>query len=700
MTATTTRKPVSRTIIEEPVTSLYGVGPRVAESLSRLGISRIADLLFHLPQRYEDRTRVIAIGELVGGQRAVIEGEIELAQTVFRGRRMLLVHLSDGTGSILLRFFHFTKRQSEQLVRGVRMRCFGEVRAGRNGLEIVHPEYRVFGPGVAVPVEDRLTPVYPMTEGLKQGRLRNLIGQALNRLNHQGLPELISSLETPGLPGLESSIRLLHNPPADMSLEAFSSGRHPAQRRLAFEELLAHHLSLKKLRENLRRELAVPLNPESLLCERFIDSLPFDLTAAQSRVLEEISADLAKDSPMMRLVQGDVGSGKTVVAAIAALMAVDAGCQAAVMAPTELLAEQHAKNFRAWLEPLGLTVATLSGKQRAAERRAALAAIADGSACCVVGTHALFQESVDFHRLAFLVVDEQHRFGVHQRLALRKKGMHDGRVPHQLVMTATPIPRTLAMTAYADLDVSAIDELPPGRKPVTTLAVSQQRRPEVLARVERADAKGHQVYWVCPLIEESDVLEAQAAEETTAMLREALPDVGVGLVHGRMKPVAKERAMRAFMEGKTTVLVATTVIEVGVDVPNASLMIIENSERMGLAQLHQLRGRVGRGSAESVCVLMYKPALSQNARERLRVLKETADGFEVARKDLELRGPGEVLGTRQTGVLQMRVADLLRDADLIPQIQRVATDLMRNDPAAVTALIKRWIGGRTELGKV
>jgi ATP-dependent DNA helicase RecG len=685
-----------------PVTSLKGVGFSLAQKLGRLGVETVQDLLFLLPLRYEDRTRTVPIGSLQPGARAVVEGEVQLSEVVFRRKRVLLVRLADGTGFLTLRFFHFSGAQQEQLQRGVRLKCFGEVRRGPMGLEIVHPEYRRADRSDAQAVEDVLTPVYPATEGVQQGRLRVLTALALREAATDSVrdwlpPELLADL---GLPPLAAALEYVHRPPPDAPQELLAAGRHPAQRRLAFEELLAHQLSLRLLRRELRRDAAWPLSVPGRLEKQLLGSLPFSLTGAQRRVLAEIRTDLAEAHPMLRLVQGDVGSGKTVVAALAALRAVEAGFQAAVMAPTELLAEQHWQNFDRWLQPLGLEVAFLSGRLAGKARQATLERVRRGEVPAIVGTHALFQEGVQFTRLALAIVDEQHRFGVHQRLALREKGLCEGRFPHQLIMTATPIPRTLAMTAYADLDVSVIDELPPGRTPVTTVVVPESRRADVVERIDAAVREGRQAYWVCPLIEESDLLEAQAAEDTAATLAAALPGIRVALVHGRMPAAEKERTMVCFKAGEIGLLVATTVIEVGVDVPNASLMVIENAERMGLAQLHQLRGRVGRGEHASSCVLMYRAPLSETARERLKVMRETTDGFEVARRDLELRGPGELLGTRQTGLMQMKVADLMRDADLLPRVQRAAEMMLERHAANIGPLRRRWIGAGTRYGKV
>lgn len=686
----------------EPVTALKGVGSRMEERLERLGIGSVQDLLFHLPSRYEDRTRVVPIGSVRPGDRAVVQGVVQLAEVKFGRRRMLLVRLADGTGSLTLRFFHFSAAQKETLSRGTRLRCFGEVRRGASTLEIVHPEYRQIGEEEQ-PVEEHLTPVYPTTEGLQQQGIRRLVAQALERLEAgRGPEELLppAFLDGMGWPTLAAALLILHRPAPDISLADLEQRRHPAQQRLAFEELLAHHLSLRKLRQRSERHEAPVLSSSGELSAAFLKALPFDLTGAQQRVSGEIDSDLGRPYPMQRLVQGDVGSGKTVVAALAALRSVEAGFQAAVMAPTELLAEQHYRNFSAWFTPLGIEVVWLSGKLKAAARREAMEAIAEGRAALTVGTHALFQEEVNFRRLGLVIVDEQHRFGVHQRLALREKGAQDGRYPHQLIMTATPIPRTLAMTAYADLDVSVIDELPPGRTPVETVVVPDSRRDQVVQRVRLACAEGRQAYWVCTLIEESESLQCQAAEATAAQLAEALPDLKVGLVHGRMKADEKERMMVAFAGGEIDLLVATTVIEVGVDVPNASLMIIENAERLGLAQLHQLRGRVGRGSARSSCVLMYHGPLSVNARERLAILRESNDGFMIARRDLELRGPGELLGTRQTGLLQLRIADLQRDQALLERVPAAAEKLLAQFPDRTEALISRWLPGGEKFGSV
>ncbi|MCL7941496.1 ATP-dependent DNA helicase RecG [Halomonas sp. ATCH28] len=681
--------------LDAPVTELKGVGEALALKLARLGIERVSDLLFHLPLRYQDRTRITPIATLRAGHEAVVEGEVVAGEVVRGRRRSLLVRLRDGSGILSLRFFHFSPAQQQQFQPGVRVRAFGEARAGATGLELYHPEYRLLASGEA-PVEDHLTPIYPATEGLHQTRLRALIDQALARLDAapDALPDGIpaSLRERFDLPELHHCLDTLHRPPPEADAEQLAAGRHPARRRLALEELLAHRLSLQEVRQRIQEDGAPALPGGRSLQARFLTQLPFALTGAQRRVLDEIAADLARQVPMLRLVQGDVGSGKTVVAAMAALSAIAADCQAAMMAPTEILAEQHYRTFSAWFEPLGIEVAWLSGKLKGKARLDTKAAIQDGRARMVVGTHALFQGDVHFQRLGLAIVDEQHRFGVHQRLALREKGEAGGLTPHQLVMTATPIPRTLAMSAYADLDVSVIDELPPGRTPVKTVVMPDERRPEVMARIRHACAEGRQAYWVCTLIEESEVLECQAAEATRDELVETLPELAIGLVHGRMKASEKAAVMEAFKAGELDLLVATTVIEVGVDVPNASLMIIENPERLGLSQLHQLRGRVGRGAVESFCVLLYHPPLSAHSRERLAVMRETTDGFRIAEKDLEIRGPGEVLGTRQTGLAQMKIADLERDADLLERVAPLAEALLDAHPQASRPLIRRWLG--------
>ena len=645
---------------------------------------------------------MVKIGALRPGKRCLITGEVLLAEVAFRGRRNLLVRIDDGSGQITLRFFHFSRQQQAQFQAGVHVTCFGEARKGAASLEMIHPEYRILKENQDAAINDSLTAIYPATEGVQQGRLRNLTNQALRIMREAPPSELLpkSVREKLDLPVLVDAIVYLHRPPPDADVERMIEGTHPCQQRLAFEELLAHYLSLRNLRALAQTERARALAEGGSQVDKFIADLPFVLTAAQQRVVDEILHDLAEPHPMMRLIQGDVGSGKTVVAAIACLKAISCGVQAAIMAPTELLAEQHWRSFSDWFRPLGIEPAWLSGSQRAAARREALASIADGSAGLVVGTHALFQEGVEFQNLALVIIDEQHRFGVHQRVALREKGVTEHGYPHQLVMTATPIPRTLAMAAYADLDTSIIDELPPGRQPVSTVALPDTRREDVIARVRTACQSGQQAYWVCPLIEESEVLDFEAAEVRYKMLVQALPDLRIGLVHGRMRPAEKERGMQAFKDGLIQLLVATTVIEVGVDIRNASLMIIENAERMGLSQLHQLRGRVGRGTTQSHCVLLYKPPLGRLARSRLAVLRDTNDGFVVAQRDLELRGPGELLGTKQTGLPEYRIANLVRDAELMPQVQAAAELVRRLAPDSAAAIVRRWLGDASRYGKV
>ncbi|MDM9597989.1 ATP-dependent DNA helicase RecG [Pseudomonas shirazica] len=685
-----------------PVTVLKGVGEAMAEKLAKVGLENLQDVLFHLPLRYQDRTRVVPIGQLRPGQDAVIEGVVSGADVTMGKRRSLVVRLGDGSGVLSLRFYHFSNAQKEGLKRGTHLRCYGEARPGASGLEIYHPEYRALnGDEPPPPVEQTLTPIYPSTEGLTQQRLRLLCQQSLGLLGPRSLPDWLPDelARDYQLAPLDDAIRYLHNPPADADLDELAEGQHWAQHRLAFEELLTHQLSQQRLRESMRSLRAPVLPKAQRLQAQYLANLGFQPTGAQQRVANEIAYDLSQQEPMMRLVQGDVGAGKTVVAALAALQALEAGYQVALMAPTEILAEQHYITFKRWLEPMGIEVAWLAGKLKGKARAAALEQIANG-APMVVGTHALFQEEVKFKHLALAIIDEQHRFGVQQRLALRKKGVAGELCPHQLIMTATPIPRTLAMSAYADLDTSVLDELPPGRTPVNTVLVADSRRFEVVERVRAACAEGRQAYWVCTLIEESEELTCQAAESTYEELGSALGELRVGLIHGRMKPAEKAEIMAEFKAGNLQLLVATTVIEVGVDVPNASLMIIENPERLGLAQLHQLRGRVGRGSAVSHCVLLYHPPLSQIGRERLGIMRETNDGFIIAEKDLELRGPGEMLGTRQTGLLQFKVADLMRDADLLPAVRDAAQALIARWPEHVSPLLDRWLRHGQQYGQV
>ncbi|WP_028112581.1 ATP-dependent DNA helicase RecG [Ferrimonas kyonanensis] len=678
-----------------PVTSLKGVGSKVAEKLAKIGVDSVQDLLFHLPLRYEDRTRIWTIASLMPGIHGTVEGEILSANVTYGRKRMMTVKILDASGSLTLRFFNFAMAQKNSLQPGKRLRAFGEARRGLHGLEIIHPEYSLLEDDNAPLLEESLTPIYPTTEGLKQLSLRKLCEQAVDHLRRHPVPELLPEGLYDQQMSMAQALHYVHRPPADANVDLLTEGQHPAQQRLAMEELLAQNLSMLQLRQSADQHTALPQQVDRAVERDFLNQLPFTPTGAQQRVVGEIRSDLAQTQPMMRLVQGDVGSGKTLVAALAALTVLSQGQQVALMAPTELLAEQHALAFAAWLEPLGFPVAWLAGKLKGKAREQTLARVADGSAKMIVGTHAIFQDQVRFDHLSLIIIDEQHRFGVHQRLELREKGFKDGNYPHQLIMTATPIPRTLAMTAYADLDTSVIDELPPGRTPVTTVAVGDSRRPEVVERVRQAcKEQGRQAYWVCTLIDESEVLQCQAAEDTAQELGEQLPDLRVGLVHGRMKSSEKQQVMDQFKSGELDLLVATTVIEVGVDVPNASLMIIENPERLGLAQLHQLRGRVGRGSTASHCVLLYHPPLSKTAQARIGVLRDSNDGFIIAQRDLEIRGPGEVLGTKQTGLADLKIADLIRDGALIPQVKRLALHLMRNYPQNVQPLIDRWLKGR------
>ncbi len=687
------------------VTTLKGVGAKITEHLHRLNIINVQDLLFHLPLRYEDRTQIKPIGSLKPQDRVLIEGSVESVSIVGGRRANLVCRLSDGTGFINLRFFHFNAAQKNRLSNEqVKLRCFGEVRQGfHGGLEMMHPEYRHMANADELPLSRHLTPVYPTTKGLNQATFRKLIDQAciIMQAENQSIELLPDDvLKQLQLPTLQEALLYVHRPPANAPCILLQTGRHPAQQRLAFEELLAHQLSLKQLRKVIHEHPAHTLSNTQQLKKRFLQSLPFQLTSAQRRVVFEIQQDLEKSQPMLRLVQGDVGCGKTVVAAIAMLQAVDQGFQAALMAPTEILAEQHYKNFCRWFNPLGIEVGWLSGKQTGQHRTKTLQQIANGGFPVIVGTHALFQASVEFDSLALLVVDEQHRFGVHQRLALKEKGMSNGRYPHQLIMTATPIPRTLAMLAYADLDCSVIDEQPPGRKPINTVLIPNVRRDEVVERVRLNCMKNQQAFWVCTLIDDSELMQCQAAQATTVELQKNLSELKIGLIHGRMKSDEKEQAMSAFKSGEINLLVATTVVEVGVDIPQANLMIIENPERLGLAQLHQLRGRVGRSHQQGHCVLLYQNPLSESQQKRLSIMRRLQCGFEIARYDLKMRGPGEVLGTRQAGLVQFRIADLMRDQALLENVQMISDGFAKKYPEEVNLLIKRWISGAEHYARV
>ncbi len=676
-----------------------GFNAAASEKLARLNITRKFDLVLHLPLRYDDETRLYPINEAPAGRDVLVEGRVVEADVKYRPRRQLVAHIEDGSGVLALRFFSFYPSQLKQLAPGARIRVFGEIRRGFFGAEVVHPRYKVVREGT--PVAKSLTPVYPTTAGLTQDALRRLIEGALADCDlADTLPEKI--LAPLRLPLFREAVVFLHNPAPDVAQDELQARSHPAWQRVKFDELLAQQLSMRVHYRKRKAEGAPALKPRRGLTRRLLDSLPFKLTAAQQRALAQVERDLAQPYPMQRLLQGDVGSGKTIVAALAALQAVENGAQVAIMAPTEILAEQHYRKFSAWLGELGVTVTWLAGGLRKRDKTSALAQVAEGQTQIAVGTHALFQDEVRFQNLALAIVDEQHRFGVHQRLALRMKGTRPGESaqPHQLMMSATPIPRTLAMTYYADLDVSVIDELPPGRTPVATKLVSDQRREEVIQRIRDACMAGSQAYWVCPLIEESETLQLKTALETYATVSAAFPELEVGLVHGRLKSDEKTAVMKAFQDGRIKLLVATTVIEVGVDVPNATLMVIEHAERMGLSQLHQLRGRVGRGAGASTCVLLYQNPLTPAARERLKIIYENQDGFEVARHDLRLRGPGELLGARQSGVPMLRFADLSADLELLDAARKLAERLLDGEPLAAHAHLARWLGGKHELLKV
>lgn len=667
------------------LTTLRGVGPKLSERLQRLQIYQVSDLLFHLPLRYQDRTRITPIAALLHNQEQLVEGSILDATIQFGRRRTLRCSIEDESGVLTFRLFHFNKGQQAALQPGRTIRCFGSVRQGRSGMEMAHPEYQLIYKSPP-PLEQQLTPIYPMTEGLHQRTLFSLTSQALQRALDE-VEELLPESLQQQFPPLQQALQTLHRPDTSATHTTFKRCRE----RIALEELLAHHLSMQQLRKLQRRERAIALSPQQRLVQRFLQQLPFELTGAQQRVVAEIFKDLQNPWPMQRLLQGDVGSGKTLVALCAALHAVESGQQSALMAPTELLATQHQQTVSRLLQPLDIEVGLLTGSMNKGQRRAVMEQLQQGSMQIVVGTHALFQQAVEFHNLALVIIDEQHRFGVEQRYALQQKGEGGNYSPHQLIMTATPIPRTLAMTFYADLDSSVIDELPPGRTPIQTVTIPESRREEIIQRVHANCLQGRQVYWVCPLIEESELLECQAATEHAAALQQQLPDLQIGLVHGRLSAAEKESEMARFHANELQILVATTVIEVGVDVPNASLMIIENAERLGLAQLHQLRGRVGRGSEASSCVLMYRAPLSQVATERLQTIRDSCDGFEIARKDLEMRGPGELLGRRQTGEVQLRIADLTQDQHLLAAVEQIAPALLNGQSERLKQLIARWI---------
>lgn len=679
--------------------TLTGVGPTLASKLAKCGIHTIQDLIFHLPLRYQDRTRITPIQDLRANDWCVIVGNVCKVEVKQGKRKMLYCYVEDKTGLIKLRFFHFNQHQVTSLQENPKIRAFGEVHKFANNLEMIHPEYQVFNKGEDFHVEENLTPIYPSTQGLSQTRLRQLIKNALLKFQKELYQlEWMSDvqLQDHAFQPIPIAIEQLHNPPPDSCIQALEEGAHPGLRRLAMDELLARHLSMQFARQQRSILQAPTLNkdhpPSVELTHQFFARLSFKLTNAQQRVFEEIQHDLGKPKPMLRLVQGDVGSGKTVIAALAALQAIAYGYQVAIMAPTDILSEQHAENLSQWFTALGINVRRLSGKMKAKERKETLIALADNTCQCIIGTHALFQEGVNFFRLGLIIIDEQHRFGVEQRLLLQQKGQTEQINPHQLLMTATPIPRTLAMTHFAHLDLSVIDELPPGRSKINTAVIHQDKRQSIIHRLQSALASGCQAYWVCTLIDDSEKLQCIAATTTANQLQEQLPNMRVGLVHGRMKSLEKESIMLAFKQGEIDLLVATTVIEVGIDVSNATLMIIENAERLGLSQLHQLRGRVGRGLAPSHCLLLYQTPLSAIGVERLKVMRETCDGFIIAEKDLQLRGSGEFLGTRQTGYRQFKVASLPRDQALLESIRPIAAHLLEKNHLAAHAIAKRWLG--------
>ncbi len=669
------------------------LSPKFQSQLAKIGIGRTFDFVLHLPLRYEDETHLYPITDAPVGTHVLVEGEVQSCEVQYKPRKQLVARVADASGTLVVRLLNFYPSAAKQLTTGRRVRLFGEIRRGFWGDEMVHPKIRVASENAEL--NEALTPVYPTTAGLPQFQLIKHIALALKICDL--VDTLPASIIGPlNLPEFADSVRLLHFPPPDVPQDLLRERTHPAWQRLKFDELLAQQLSLRMARAARREQNAPVIHPKGELANQLLAALPFALTGAQQKVLGEIHADLAQAHPMQRLLQGDVGSGKTVVAALAACQAIEAGWQVALMAPTEILAEQHFRKLADWLEPLGLQVAWLTGSLKSKEKKAALAQAQEGRAQLIVGTHALFQQDVTFDRLGLVIVDEQHRFGVAQRLALRGKGNS----PHQLMMSATPIPRTLAMSFYADLDVSVIDELPPGRTPIVTRLISDARRDEVIARIAVKVTEGRQVYWVCPLIEESEALQLQTAVDTHAQLTEELEGIAVGLVHGRLKPAEKAAVMAAFQRNEIQVLVATTVIEVGVDVPNASLMVIEHAERMGLSQLHQLRGRVGRGRHESFCVLLYAGPLGETAKLRLKVIHDSTDGFEIARQDLLIRGPGELVGMRQSGAAMLRFADLELDVDLLEAAREVAQDLLIHAPEITIRHLDRWLPGREALLRV
>ena len=675
--------------LSDPIISISGLGKKTSDRLNQLGIHTLEHLVFHLPKRYQDKTTITPLSEVSVNDEVLIECSIDQIEVVPSRQRQLLCYLSDDQNQrILLRFFHFSQYQKQALIRGETIQCFGEIKIGRQGLEMHHPEYRNISKNQTPLLESTLTPIYPLCSGISQNKMKKWVNQSLEVLKMSLLDDHFEKLTYNSMPSLKESLFLLHHPNKNENLNQIEAFKHISQQRLIIEELATHQLSLLKTKKARKSKITNKFQIKNTLQKTLLHSLDFDLTEAQSRCVREIYEDLSNTEPMLRLLQGDVGSGKTIVAIFTLIQAVENSFQTAVMAPTEILARQHLQNFTEYLDPLNIQIAYLSGSQNTQERREQLELIESGNAKVIIGTHALFQESVNFKNLALVVIDEQHKFGVHQRLSLSQKAKQ---TPHQLVMTATPIPRSLTMSAYADLDTSVIDELPPGRQPVETVALSNSRRDELIGKIRRISDEGRQIYWVCTLIEESEVLRAESAEKTYNYLVSNLEDLKVVMIHGRLTKSEKEAIMKDFEHGKINLLVATTVIEVGVNVPNASLMIVENSERLGLAQLHQLRGRVGRGSEKSICILMYQSPLSDNAIQRLEVLRQSNDGFMIAQKDLELRGPGEILGTQQTGIASMKIANIVRDAYLLKEASYYSSKMLEASEENQNALINRWI---------
>ena len=675
--------------ISDPIISIKGLGKKTSDRLNQLGIHTLEHLVFHLPTRYQDKTSITPLSDAGIHDEILIEATIDRIEVIPSRQRQLLCYLSDNQNHrILLRFFHFNQYQKQALIRGETMQCFGEIKIGRKGLEMHHPEYRIITQNQSPLLEPTLTPIYPLCSGISQNKMKQWVNYSLEVLKISQLDDYFEKITQQSMPSLKSSLMLLHHPEKDEDLSKIESFKHISQQRLIIEELATHRLSLLKTKKARKGKKTNAFILNNTLSDKLLNSIDFNLTNAQSRCIKEINDDLASSEPMLRLLQGDVGSGKTIVAVFALIQAVENNFQAAIMAPTEILARQHLQNFTQYLESLNIQIAYLSGSQNTQERREQISLIESGKAKVVIGTHALFQDSVNFKDLSLVIIDEQHKFGVHQRLSLTKKANN---TPHQLVMTATPIPRSLTMSAYADLDTSIIDELPPGRQAVETIALSNLRRDELISKIRKISNEGRQIYWVCTLIEESEALRAESAEKTFKYLKDHLKDLTVVMIHGRLTKAEKESIMKNFENGRINLLVATTVIEVGVNVPNASLMIVENAERLGLAQLHQLRGRVGRGSEKSICILMYQSPLSDYAKERLDILRQSNDGFMIAQKDLELRGPGEILGTQQTGIASMKIANIVRDAYLLKEVGYYSSKMLEARLESQNALINRWI---------